>query len=233
LQLTNNVFDGSGNCGVTFASSAPITLEGTSRQGSILDCSNSVVPAITVLSMGYWTMQHLTVRNGNASQGSAIYTQSVSVQINDVTFQANSALEGGALYFKSGSYFLNNVSFIQNSARTRGGAIFLSSAYLQLSNSNFDCNLAGENNGGSAVFCGNASITLNGTSISTSCSNGASTSHLINCDQTCSITTVSCTDECFEGFSCSTAAIWTLSYFTFSCLVFLPFVLVTIWSNLV
>jgi len=211
LTFLNGVFTGSNNCGLTFNGLGPVTLSGSSTTGSILDCSNSNIPAITVINMGPFNLQTLTIVNGNATRGGALFTSNVYLIITDVIIESSNAfIEGGALYANSGTYVSNDITLRNNNAKNLGGAIYIANADVKIYNGYFQCNSAGVYGiGKGALYCTNATVEINGTGLTSTNCNGVSGSgsatRFGTCDKSCYIQDLSClngNNNC-HGYSCS------------------------------
>jgi hypothetical protein len=116
----------------------------------------SVVTAIGVGPLTY--LSDLTLRNGSAEQGGALFAIAAGPQLFDCTFESNTAVLGGGVYMRDASYanFYRCV-FAGNTAQV-GGGFFLdfsggtvSDAYIH-SNTAFDGSAVAASNGATIHF---------------------------------------------------------------------------------
>jgi len=95
------------------------------------------------------TLDNLTLQNGKALFGGAIYVNQGTLTINDSTFFSNIStdtnvdnLGGGAIYGIQSTITINNSYFESNSSQTEGGAIENEGGDLQVTYSSFQNNTA-------------------------------------------------------------------------------------------
>ena len=125
--------------------------EGTTRDQVVLDGGGAsrvlTLDCLGGSSCGTVTLQGLTVRNGNASDGGGI-SVSQNLELSNVTVSGNRASgSGGAIY--GNLVIANNSFFSRNTAGGNGGAIY---GWGRLTNSLFNDNTAGGNGGAIATF---------------------------------------------------------------------------------
>lgn len=107
-------------------------------------------------------IDNLTLANGNAAQGAAVYEVGGVLTLNSDTIVGNHATgaEGGAVYATIATVNVNSSSFLSNSATWNGGAIFNADhSTLNVNGSYFANNSAGV--GGGAIFNWTATSTAN------------------------------------------------------------------------
>ncbi|MCC7569283.1 MAG: hypothetical protein KO463_06705, partial [Candidatus Methanofastidiosa archaeon] len=102
------------------------------------------------------TITGVTLSNGRASCGGAIYNYDSSMSIYDCTFENNDATDdAGAVCivdnFADNSYSLDTCTFTGNTAGDNGGALALNTASPTITNCVFVGNTAGSNGGGMHV----------------------------------------------------------------------------------
>jgi len=106
-------------------------------------------------------VEGVTVKNGQALYGGAIYCTSSSPTITNCSFSGNDAgCYGGAIFCLSCSPVVSNCTFSGNSATWCGGAIYCASSSSPIvTNCTFSGNSASD--GGGAICCSSSSPTLN------------------------------------------------------------------------
>jgi pimeloyl-ACP methyl ester carboxylesterase len=102
-----------------------------------------------VASGGSLTLQEVTLGNGAATYGGAIYSRGGAVKLIDSTLAGNSATYGGAIYACRGTVELASSTVRDNSAATRGGGLDNDcGTALALTNSTVSGNQSGDRGGG-------------------------------------------------------------------------------------
>lgn len=102
----------------------------------------------------------LTLVNGSAEDGGAIYNNNSTVNIGNTTFSNNEASSGGAIYSEgsSASLTITNSTFTSNRAGSDGGAIYNYDGVDTITDSTFTSNSAGEDGG--AIYNYNGTDTI-------------------------------------------------------------------------
>ena len=151
---------------ITAAGNA-LTLDGTGKTVTI--SGNNIVQVATVAVGASLTLNHLTIANGNFSDGGGI-TNYGTLTVTNSTFSSNSAINsGGGISNNAGTLTITNSTFSGNSAGTSGGGIFNSNGALTITNSTFSGNSTSNDGGGiynsnGALTITNSTFTLNTTS---------------------------------------------------------------------
>ena len=115
----------------------------------------------------------LTLENGNADLGGAIYSDGNSkLTINNSTLSSNSANKGGAIFASSYTELvINNSTLTTNSANIDGGAINANyDTVAAINNSTISANSASGNGGG--VYSYGDSVTIINSTLSTNSATG-------------------------------------------------------------
>ena len=118
-----------------------VSLSGASQGSTILDAEDQG-GIFSFMEDGDLLIENVTLKNGLADRGGAIYCRSSDLILMNVTIEGNTAIEwGGGIFCNSSTVGLTNVTIKENSASRSGGGICLGSD----SNINFDstytCNL--------------------------------------------------------------------------------------------
>ncbi len=152
---TGSCIAGSGNDTIVFT--ANVTLSGSTPQitseitfsGNDYTLDGADSYRLFVISAAPVTINNLTLNNGNASYGGAIYAiDGSSVTVSDSVFSNNEGNSGGAIYAEGSGMTLND-SVFSNNEGSYGGAIYASTT-LTISKSSFSGNSA--TNYGGAVY---------------------------------------------------------------------------------
>ena len=116
-----------------------------------------------IADTGTVTINNLTLKNGSADEGGAIYVENGTLTINNSTLNNNSADWGGAIYVSvsGGTLTISDSSFSNNSA-TLGGAINAMQGTSTISGSSFRGNSA--DFGGAIISWG--SLTISNSTLS-------------------------------------------------------------------
>ncbi len=120
VNIADGTYAGTDNTEITITKNMNII--GQSQTGTVINGTNSkwvfkIQSGLTV------TIHNLTLANGDADNGGAIYNRG-SLTVTDSTFTNNSAgVTGGAIY-NQGTLTVTHGKFIDNSAFSSGGAIY-------------------------------------------------------------------------------------------------------------
>ena len=130
---------------------ASTILEGTGSSGSVVTF-NSGETAMSVLS-------GVTIRNGVAIQGGAVFIKNSSPTIENSVLTLNTATFGGAVYNEGGDPTCSGSTFWANSAGTHGGAIYnVALSSLTIVDCGFYSNSADQ---GGAIYSDNSFLSIN------------------------------------------------------------------------
>ena len=162
IWIASGEYTGKDNIGLTIAKNLNFIKNGDGE--AIFDAENS--GNIWTVNSTSINITGLTFKNGNSTNGSAIYiSHEVKSNINATFINNTASNRGGAIYIVSGgiSGTLNSV-FINNTASDWGGAIYIDSGGISGNvNGTFINNKAGS---GAAIFiAGDISGNVNGTFI--------------------------------------------------------------------
>jgi predicted outer membrane repeat protein len=162
---TNECIAGTGSDTINFSVAGTIFLASTLPQvtDSLLTINGPVAPGIkisgrgavqvmTVASGATLNLSGLTIANGTAERGGAIYNHG-TLTVTNSTFSGNSAANGGGIYSYEANLTVTNSTFSGNSANEGGGGIFSYDANSTVTNSTFSGNSA--LGGGGGFFAGN------------------------------------------------------------------------------
>jgi hypothetical protein len=122
-----------------------------------------------VASGGSLTLQEITLGNGSATYGGAIYNRG-AVQVIDSTIVGNKATQGGAIYVRRGSLELFNSTISDNQAGDQGGGIRGREGALALIGSTVSRNRAG--GGGGISVASRATMSLRNSIVAGNLSGG-------------------------------------------------------------
>ncbi|OQD58363.1 adhesin-like protein [Methanobrevibacter arboriphilus JCM 13429 = DSM 1125] len=149
-----------------------LTIQGKNPQTTIINAQN-LGRIFNITSTGTLTLINITLINGNASDGGAIYNNNGKVTINYCIFENNTAssstnARGGAIYNigSAGNLTINNSIFNNNNAliataNRQGGAIY-NTNFMNINNSTFTKNTAAS---GAAIYNAKTSIINNSSFI--------------------------------------------------------------------
>ena len=142
-------------------------IQGQSKDGTIIDGAN--LSRIFTIQRGInVTIQNLTLINGKANSGGAIYNNNWAIlTIKNITFTGNTASSadsssiygGGAIYNSQGILVIENSTFKGNTACLDGGAILNWYGTSNITNSIFMGNTANDAYGGAIYHTGALNIT--------------------------------------------------------------------------
>ena len=99
--------------------------------GRITISGGGAVRPFVVSPGGTFRLQGLTVANGNADEGGAIYNDGGDLRVVRCTLLGNSAMHGGAVYNNGGSSVLNTCTLSGNTA-VRGGVVYSDDGFARL-----------------------------------------------------------------------------------------------------
>ena len=140
IHISNGTYQGANNRQIRIDKN--MTIIGESEAGTIINGENNhqiftVNPGVTL------TIQNLTLTNGTATSGGAIYNDGGSLTANNCKFTGNTAIGfyGGGAIANDGSLTVNNCTFTDNKALMAGGAI-LNYGSLTVNNCKFTGNTA-------------------------------------------------------------------------------------------
>ena len=89
---------------------------------------------VTIFDAGQVTLSNLSLENGDAIIGGAIFTQNTELTLESIGIHNNQADQsGGGLFVESGTVDLNNVEISENNANSFGGGIYINTGTV-----NFD-----------------------------------------------------------------------------------------------
>lgn len=112
-------------------------------EGTLLNAKN-ISRHFSVQKGAYFSLQNLTLKNGNAKFGGSIYSKNAQLHTRKVMFADNQALEpkgtattgqGGALFADGGDLFIYDSQFINNQTPKSGQALGGGGIYFQSGNS--------------------------------------------------------------------------------------------------
>ncbi|MHC4574600.1 MAG: outer membrane protein assembly factor BamB family protein [Planctomycetota bacterium] len=166
VMITPGTYTGPGNRDIDFRGKA-ITVRSVAPENphivaaTVIDCNGSE----TEPNRGFYfhsyedgnsVLEGLTITNGYAEQGGAIYCYSSDPTIANCSFTANTAISGGGLYCRGSSPVVTNCTFSQNLADGSGGGLYCEeNRYLGpgmlIANCTFNQNLADM---GGGLYCG-------------------------------------------------------------------------------
>ena len=141
LNIPHGVLNITDDLVITGPGSSQLTIDAQTETG-IFDVSGSIMVSLS----------GLTLTNGFATDGGAIYNAAANLTLNDVVISGSSAVgtegggQGGGLYNGSGNVTITNSSITGNSA-SYGGAVFSDGGLLEITASSFTANTAGSYGG--------------------------------------------------------------------------------------
>ena len=152
VHIADGVYTGVNNTGITIDKNMNII--GQSQAGTVIDGSNTV-QIFNILSGVNVTIRDLTLSNGHASNGAAIYNKG-NLTITNSAFNHNTAYNGGGILNYYGNLTIANSTFSNNTANY-GGAIYnYYGGTLIITNSTLNNNTA--DYGGSIYNMGTSTI---------------------------------------------------------------------------
>ncbi|MHC4742795.1 MAG: choice-of-anchor Q domain-containing protein, partial [Planctomycetota bacterium] len=156
ILLADGVYKGLGNKEIALGGKA-ITLRSESGpENCIIDCEDrGQAFAIDSEEPKAIRIEGLTITNGNAEQGGAIYLNDYAdPTIVDCVFKENSATLGGAIYRRLAEPNIVNCTFVGNSAAQAGGAIYDYASRKRGGLALIDCSFVGNHSrDGGALYC--------------------------------------------------------------------------------
>ncbi len=135
-----------------------VSLQGENEDSTILD-GEGLSGILTSNNDNNFSIENLTIRNGNANKGGGINCVNSSPDLDNVTITRNSASDdGGGIYCKESNPSLDNVTITANSASSDGGGIYCySNSSPSLAYVTITGNYAYDKSGG-GIYCGINSI---------------------------------------------------------------------------
>ncbi len=164
VVIADGTYTGTGNRGLDYFGKAITVRSANGAANCIIDCENAA-RAVTFQTSetAAAILDGLTIRNGRAGQGGAVYcSNNTSPIIRNCTFTANAATDvygGGALYCHTAAPTVEHCTFTANQATNQGGAV---SAFYSSNIHCTDCDFT-ENytpSFGSALVSYDSSVTL-------------------------------------------------------------------------
>lgn len=150
-----------------------ITLQGDSSAPTVIDADTTYYDMrILSVESGYsLTINALTLQNGKANYGGAVYGYDASITINDSVIQSNNAtISGGAVYLYGGNLSITDSTVTANTSDIAGGGIYIyDPGTLDINNSDITANIATGRSGGLGVYSsgsGSSTLTITGGEIS-------------------------------------------------------------------
>jgi len=149
-----------------------ITIKSSSSSKNAIINLNGNGRAFEVRNGGDLTLINITLKNGNAYEGGAIYNYAGSVTLTGCTFTNNTATNGGAIFgfgdenedvgkIIKATFTVKSCTFTNNIATGDGGAIYnLEFSILTVKSSTFTKNIATRSGG--AIYNDFSDITLTG-----------------------------------------------------------------------
>jgi hypothetical protein len=144
--------------------------------------SNVEVRLLDVAQLGSLTLDDVTLQNGSAIDGGAVYNQGTLKVIDQSTLSGNSASEGGGIYNAGGTVSVSDSTLSGNSAFD-GGGIYNAGGTVSVSDSTLSGNIAsappigyGESGGyGSGIYSQGGAVTVNNSTLSDNVADGSGT----------------------------------------------------------
>ncbi len=140
-----------------FMITSPVIIQGNGRDETIIDADGN---SRIFMAGAYLKLESLTLQNGNASNGGAIYGF-LDLYLDNVLIQDSiSTFYGGAISVQTmGELTIKNSLLQRNNASQRGGAIHLNQSSTTIENSIVRDNNAGTGGGGITAYGGTLGIT--------------------------------------------------------------------------
>lgn len=164
VSFINNVSGNGGGAGGGIYSFGDVTLDRTLFRGNSAD-SGLGSKGGAVHALGDLEITDSTFINNSSYQGGAVYVVGDTV-VSGSSFSGNTADDGGAIYmvydseWAESSFTITDTSFSGNRADFYGGALFVDVYLLNISESTFRGNSAGENDGG-AIYADDGEVVVN------------------------------------------------------------------------
>jgi len=145
-----------------------VSLQGEDEDSTILD-GEGIGGILYCKDDNNFSIENLTIQNGNANSGGGIYCYESSPSLENVTITGNYANIGGGIYCISSSPSLENVTITGNSTINDGGGIYCYESSPSLVNVTITGNSASNYGGG--IYCDESSpslvnVTITGNSAS-------------------------------------------------------------------
>lgn len=159
VNVANGNYAGPGNTNIQIAKS--VTITGQSRVGTVINAGGNsqifiVQPGVTL------ALEKLTLKNGTADMGGAIYS-SGTLKISDTSFNSNNAVRGGAIYNYAGNLTVTGGKFTKNGVTYNGAAIYNYDGKLTVINSTFTNNSATTEGWGGGIYNNGGTTTVTGS----------------------------------------------------------------------
>jgi hypothetical protein len=130
--------------------------------------SNVEVRLLDVAQMDSLTLDHVSLQNGSAIDGGAIYNQGTLTLSNNCILSGNSASDGGGIYNAGGTVAISD-SLLSGNLAFDGGGIYNAGGTVAISNSTLSGNIAsapppgyGESGGlGGGIYNAGGTVTVN------------------------------------------------------------------------
>ena len=166
VLLADGVFAGAGNRDLDFmGKEIVVRSESGDPDLCIIDCGGTASAnhfGVHFMNdeTGASVLEGVTIRNGYANYGAAIYCYNSSPRILSCILEADTATaSGGAVSFTLGAPALEGCTLRNNHAASYGGAVDASSSSFTATGSHFSGNAAGFAGGGVSAFAGSPVIT--------------------------------------------------------------------------
>jgi hypothetical protein len=152
--------------GSTLAVTGALTVSGPAA-GLTLDANNLAFRIFDIdvpeSSSNVVSLSNLTLKRGNAPDGSAIRNLDEDLQLHNVTIRDNQGGPAVALVSPTAILSANNSSFVFNTNLGLGGALYLNGANATITNSTFSGNTGSK--GGAIAQVGDGALTINNSTI--------------------------------------------------------------------
>lgn len=150
IALTSGVLNITQPLIITGPGSAVLTISG-SNTGGVFEIS----------SAGALTISDLTLSDGVATFGGAVYNNGGSMDMSDCVLSDNAATGLGGAIYNDGTLTVSNTTFNNNDSAGSGGGVLHAAGVSTISDSQFVGNQA--NSGGGGIFSNDGSVTLTRT----------------------------------------------------------------------
>ena len=109
----------------------------------------------------------------NAYEGGVLYVNGTGISITNCTSSMSNAFNGGAVYIMGDDVAVDKFKISQATATISGGAIYVAGDYNNITNSNFNTNVAQSSNGGS-IYIEGVNVTIAHSTFNTTVAASAS-----------------------------------------------------------
>lgn len=167
VRISDGIFSGENNKNLGWdASTRHLTIESENGPDNcIIDCESSGC-GFFFFNQGHThadTVSGLTIRNGSAQMGGAVYCSRSAPYFQNCTFSNNTATDsavgfGGAVYAIESGMKLENCRFIDNYAFRNGGGVYSASSTLEITGCMFTGNACYRDGGGLSCYYSDLSI---------------------------------------------------------------------------